>query len=132
MSNDDHQELRHLRDSLFGPVRKLEEPDLPETAEQVTRRQQQQADLRQAIGEAHGIPASFVYGDTPEEMNEYAGMLADYRDKEQAKADAKAGLVIDAQGGQGRHKYQEQPNPVRQLLNPDNVRTEAARLPRAE
>lgn len=118
------EDYKHIRESLFGPTQRLEEWSAtgPETNEGTVPN-----DQRQQIADTYGVPASFVYGDTPEQMREYAQRLAEY----QSEQGSVQGPVIPAQGKQPA-RVTEQANPIRQLLNPDSIRSERARLPRAE
>lgn len=116
------EDYQYIRESLFGPTRRLEEPTPTETAEEANPNH-----TRQQVADLYGIPASFIYGDTPEQMRDYAQRLYAYRhEREAAQA-----LVIPAQGKQPT-RVTEQANPIRQLANPDRIRSEQARLPRAE
>lgn len=121
MSTEDYQ---HIRESLFGPTQRLEEWSTtgPETEAGTAAN-----DQRQQIADTYGVPASFVHGNTPDQMRDYAQRLAEYQ-SEQGTVQAP---VIPAQGKQPA-RATEQANPIRQLLNPDSIRSEQARLPQAE
>ncbi|MGK4187792.1 hypothetical protein AB0X98_06400 [Rothia koreensis] len=121
MNTEDYQ---HVRESLFGPAQRPEEWSPTETE---TEAGTAANDQRQQIADTYGVPASFVYGNTPEQMRQYAQRLAEYQ-SEQETVEAP---VITAQGQQSA-RATEQANPIRQLLNPESVRSEQARLPQAE